>query len=118
VLSRILDLGAQLAVCTLGAEGARLRSREQSVSVPALRVEVADTIGAGDSFMSCLIAELLRRSATPPGRLGADELAAVGQAAVLAAAITVSRPGAQPPTSDELAAAQSGAGGQAGFGGQ
>jgi fructokinase len=104
VLQQLLDLGAGLAVCTLGANGARLRTRESAVRVPAMSVTVADTIGAGDSFMSCLIAELLDRS-TPPGDLSAEELTAVGTAAVLAAAITVSRPGAQPPTAAELRAA-------------
>ena len=101
VLARLLDLGPGLAVCTLGADGARLATRALTVSVPALRVTVADTIGAGDSFMSCLIAELLTHSAAP-GDLGAAELTAVGTAAVRAAAITVSRPGAQPPTAVEL----------------
>ncbi|MDQ4138189.1 MAG: carbohydrate kinase, partial [Actinomycetota bacterium] len=102
VLQRVLDLGATLAVCTLGAAGARLRTQELAVGVPAVQVQVADTIGAGDSFMSCLIAELLRQSASP-GKLGAEELDAVGRAAVRAAAITVSRPGAQPPSAEELA---------------
>lgn len=104
VLARLLDLGAGLAVCTLGADGARLRTRAVAVHVPALRVAVADTIGAGDSFMSCLLSELLERS-TAPGGLDAAELTAVGSAAVRAAAITVSRPGAQPPTALELRAA-------------
>jgi fructokinase len=102
VLTRLLELGVSLAVCTLGAEGARLRTRESAIDVPAVRVSVADTIGAGDSFMSCLIAELLERSATRPGDLAANELTAVGRAAVHAAAVTVSRPGAHPPTAAEL----------------
>jgi fructokinase len=104
VLQRVLDLGAGMAVCTLGARGARLRTRESAVSVPAIPVTVADTIGAGDSFMSCLIAELLKR-APGPDALDPAELTALGEAAVLAAAITVGRPGAQPPTAAELAAA-------------
>jgi fructokinase len=109
VLQRILDLGAGLAVCTLGADGGRLRTRQSAVSVPARRVTVADTIGAGDSFMSCLIAELLKRTEAP-ARLDEHELAAVGGAAVLAAAITVSRPGAQPPTATELQTAMTAGG--------
>ncbi|MFC0680503.1 carbohydrate kinase [Lysobacter korlensis] len=101
VLARVLDLGADLAVCTLGAAGARLRTRAHAVNVPAVRVPVADTIGAGDSFMSCLLAELLQRD-DPPRELDSAALSAVGAMAVRAAAITVGRPGAQPPTAAEL----------------
>jgi fructokinase len=101
VLSRLLDLGADLAVCTLGAAGARLRTRAHAVSVPAVRVSVADTIGAGDSFMSCLVAQLLQRPEAP-AELDAEGLTAVGATAVRAAAITVGRPGAQPPSAAEL----------------
>jgi fructokinase len=101
VLLRVLELGADLAVCTLGAAGARLRTGEHAVQVPAVPVTVADTIGAGDSFMSCLLAEVLQRP-VPPAELVASELSSVGGSAVLAAAITVSRRGAQPPTAQEL----------------
>ena len=76
-----------------------------------ITVEVADTIGAGDSFMSALIDRLaslvdegvplesLRDGhAFDSGRLGL-----LGDFAVRCAAITVSRPGANPPTRADIA---------------
>jgi fructokinase len=102
-------LGPSLIVVTGGGEGAfACTAGGARVTVPAPRVVVADTVGAGDSFMSGLIDGLWSA-----GLLGADRrgaLAAVDAATVervLArcariAAITVSRAGANPPTSAEL----------------
>jgi fructokinase len=78
------------------------------LTVPAPRVKVADTVGAGDSFMSGLIDGLWSA-----GLLGADRRGALADvdAATLKrvltrcariAAITVSRAGANPPSSAEL----------------
>jgi fructokinase len=61
---------------------------------------VADTIGAGDSYMAALIYGLLSRRTEG---LGQDTLATIGHLASKAAAITVRRPGANPPTAAELA---------------
>jgi fructokinase len=63
---------------------------------------VADTIGAGDSYMAALILGLLSRSTAG---LAPAVLETIGRTASAAAAITVSRPGANPPTLDELRAA-------------
>ncbi|MCS5497202.1 carbohydrate kinase [Cnuibacter physcomitrellae] len=117
---RIRDLGPLCVAVTRGAEGALLVSASAVVSVPGRKVEVADTIGAGDSFMSALlhvIAADLDASATdtPDARLDVDAwraaeafdermLARLGDVAVRCAAITCSRPGANPPTAAELAA--------------
>ncbi|AXH37069.1 carbohydrate kinase [Humibacter sp. BT305] len=117
---RIRDLGPLCVAVTRGAEGALLVSASALVSVPGRKVEVADTIGAGDSFMSALlhvIAADLDASATgtPDARLDGDAwratevfdermLARLGDVAVRCAAITCSRPGANPPTAAELAA--------------
>jgi fructokinase len=60
-----------------------------------------DTIGAGDAYMSALIYGLLIRRADG---LAPSVLESVGRMASKAAAITVRRPGAQPPTSEELRA--------------
>jgi fructokinase len=82
--------------------------REGLVEVEPRPVTVVDTIGAGDTFGAGLIDALWER-----GRLGAEaraDLAALPRAevsevlehAALAAAITVSRPGADPPYRHEL----------------
>jgi fructokinase len=75
---------------------------------PVTPVEVADTVGAGDSFTAALLVALKDR-----GLLGAEnrevlrsispqDTASVLAYAARAAAITSSRPGADPPTRDEL----------------
>ena len=75
-------------------------------SVHAGRHEVADTIGAGDSFTAGLLAALLaadvaaRPRTTSPSRR--DQIARAIDFATRCAAITVSRAGAQPPWTHEL----------------
>lgn len=98
---QILRLGAGLAVVTLGGEGSLLATPATQLYIPAIRSTVADTIGAGDSYMAALICGLLSRRTEG---LGEDVLATIGHMASKAAAITVRRPGANPPTAVELAA--------------
>lgn len=99
VSQRILGLGAHLVAVTRGAEGSLLSTAGARVAVPSLRSAVADTIGAGDSYMSALIYGLLMRGADG---LAPSVLESLGRMASRAAAITVRRPGAQPPTLEEL----------------
>jgi len=104
----LLALGPAAVVVTRGAEGALWLDRDGVVEVESRPVEVADTIGAGDTFGAALIDALWER-----GRLGAegrpalsalprDEVTAVLEHAARAAAVTVSRPGADPPYRHEL----------------
>lgn len=110
VVDRLLSIGATLAIVTLGADGALLATTEQRVVVPGRVVEVADTIGAGDSFMSAVLCELatLLASGTDAAALidGSAfthaDLVTIGNFAVECAAITVSRTGSNPPTADEV----------------
>jgi fructokinase len=107
-----LAKGPSLVVITLGPAGLVAASRQAGVlRRPGRAVEVVDTVGAGDTCMAALLAGLHRR-----GLLGADRrpalqtldaatLTALADEAVLAAAITCTRPGADPPTAAELAAA-------------
>ncbi|XAS72819.1 carbohydrate kinase [Micrococcaceae bacterium Sec5.1] len=101
VTSRLLALGARLAVITMGADGALLATQSAKFSIPSVKTEVADTIGAGDSYMSALIFGLLAEGEEgfAPGALET-----IGKTASMAAAITVSRSGANPPTVSELQA--------------
>ena len=52
---RIAELGAELAVVTLGAEGAVIRGACEAEE-PAPEVDVVSTLGAGDAFMGTLVA--------------------------------------------------------------
>jgi fructokinase len=99
--THILGLGADLAVITKGSSGSLLATPAASLSIPAVKTPVVDTIGAGDSYMSALILGLLTRGT---GGLAPSVLDQLGRAAATAAAITVSRAGARPPTEDELRA--------------
>ena len=97
--------GAALVLMTRGAAGVRASTTETSFEVPAVRTEVVDTVGAGDTFNAGLLAGLSQaglltraalRAATPEALRPAVELGA------RAAAITVSRAGANPPWDHEL----------------
>jgi len=107
---RLLALGAGAVVVTWGARGAVCHTAAGVVSAPAGRATVADTIGAGDSFCAALLHGLLERDlAGAPRRtelatLSLDAWRPVLEQANRAAAITVSRPGADPPTLAELTA--------------
>lgn len=109
-----LDLGTNLVVVTRGEMGPWALSRAtgaEGVSVPAHRVEVADTVGAGDSLMAALIAALLDRGvegADASARIDAlshEDVQDILTFSVVAAGITVSREGANPPTRGEVDAA-------------
>ncbi|WP_286276251.1 PfkB family carbohydrate kinase [Naasia aerilata] len=104
VAGRYSDAGVALVVVTRGARGSVLLSRAASVEVAAPRVEVVDTIGAGDSYMGALLFLLLRELRAGDGlsHLTASDLTWLGTFSATAAALTVTRRGADPPTLDQL----------------
>ncbi|GAA1129276.1 carbohydrate kinase [Kribbella jejuensis] len=94
----------QCVVITRGGKGALGVSRDAQVDVSAPAIQVVDTVGAGDSFMSALIAGLDKRGLLGERRLAGltyDDLNDVVDYAVKAAAITCTRHGADPPTAAE-----------------
>ncbi|QCB98567.1 carbohydrate kinase [Arthrobacter sp. PAMC25564] len=97
--AHILGLGTGLAVITKGAEGSQFTTPAANIRIPAVKSKVADTIGAGDSFMSALILGFLTRGTEGFAPAVLEQL---GHTAAAAAAITVQRPGANPPTLEEL----------------
>lgn len=106
-----LEKGASLVVVTRGEMGVYAINSSiapSGVEIPAFRVEVADTVGAGDSLMAALIAYLLDRdiegaaAAEKLAALSVDELKKMLTYATTAAGITVSRAGANPPSREEL----------------
>ena len=110
VAARWLALGPAAVLVTRGDGEATGFTRTGAVSVPAVRTAVADTVGAGDSFMSATLDALSALGLLGAARrselaaLGSGTLAAVLRHAAAAAAVTVSRPGANPPTAAELTA--------------
>ena len=100
------QLGPSLVVMTRGDKGVLtwLRSSGELTTADAPVVKVVDTVGAGDSFMAGLLSGLLEAGLLGDlearERLRAATLADVRPAidrALACAAITVSRPGADPP---------------------
>ena len=104
--------GPGLVVVTRGGDGAVAVRRGGSVlEVAGVPVAVADTVGAGDTFSAVLLDALLglgiggAGSAEALVALSDDDVHTAVRTAAAGAAVTVSRPGADPPDRDELTAA-------------
>jgi fructokinase len=109
VVDAWLARGPAVVAVTLGPAGVVLASRRSGiVRRPARTVDVVDTVGAGDAFMSALLSGLYRRDLLGAHRRGelhdldAGTLADLADEATLAAAITCTRRGADPPTAADL----------------
>ena len=110
-LRKIINLGSRLAIATLGPNGATaiLRRADGSatkVSAPAAHItEVADTVGAGDTFHGAFLSWLQRR-----GKMSHNGIAGLSENdlydalvfANKAAAIVCTRRGAEPPNMEEV----------------
>lgn len=103
-VQRLLGLGPSAVVVTRGRQGATWFGHERPVSVPAVSVEVADTIGAGDTFGAAMLDALWGLDALGGRLTGLEpaEIEGVLRHGARAAAVTVSRPGADPPYRHEL----------------
>ena len=91
--------GTRLVVVTHGGHGAVAMTPTLTVEVPSQRVQVVDTVGAGDSFMSALMAVAIEHGLD---ELDEDRLTAYLTAAHQVGQVTVSRRGADPPWRQEL----------------
>ena len=103
-VERLLGLGPSAVVVTRGRQGASWYGAAGRVDVYGVEVAVADTIGAGDTFGAAVIDALWDLDALG-GRLTGlsdEQIAGVMRHAARAAAVTVSRPGADPPYRHEL----------------
>lgn len=101
----MLRQGPKLVCVTEGAKGATGHTTQGKVHVAALKVTVADTVGAGDTFNAGLLAALWQQECLTKTAIAAisdDVLGAALGLGVRAAAVTVSRPGANPPWAHEL----------------
>ncbi|MET7573073.1 carbohydrate kinase [Streptomyces sp. NPDC005492] len=104
--SELLDAGPSAVVITQGGDGLAAFTRDGTVyPVPGEKVEVVDTIGAGDTVNAALLHGLSTRGALSPegmAGLGRDGWVELLRFAARAAAITCSRAGAEPPYASEL----------------
>lgn len=100
----LAGFGARLVMVTLGAKGVYYRWQGHTGLVPGISVPVADTNGAGDTFLGAVLRCLSLRSDGPLNDLEVPELEAILAFANRAAALTCSRSGAIPamPTLSEL----------------
>jgi len=104
--SALLGKGTSLVVITRGNNGAiAWHARAGQIEVDAPKVEVADTIGAGDSFQAALLFALHKqgRLARPQLKdIATEELRRALSFAANCAGLTCTRPGADPPWSHEI----------------
>ncbi len=102
---RWLERGAGVVILTRGADGATAITAKHAVSVPGIAAKLVDTVGAGDTFTAGFLARLdalglLTKHAI--AKLDREQLTDVLTFATKAAAVTVSRAGANPPWLNEI----------------
>lgn len=98
-------MGPHLVLVTQGSRGARAFGASLDVAVPVPTVTVADTVGAGDTFNAAFLAALEQRDALSPTGLAALDADAIEAALIFAAraaAMSVTRVGANPPWRHEM----------------
>jgi fructokinase len=111
VARRWLSAGPSIVAVTKGGAGAFAVSQAGAVSVPARAVEVVDTVGAGDSFMTGLLDALWSlgllggENRHALRTISTEQLHSVLTAAALNSALTVGRAGADLPDRATLDAA-------------
>jgi fructokinase len=103
----MLSSGVRLVLVTLGAKGAYGSGGKTRASVPAPRVRVVDTIGAGDAFGAAALAWLCDRDLLKPDvSLSQGALESLLEFSCLAASLTCTRAGADPPSRREMSATE------------
>jgi len=103
--ARFIADGASIVLMTKGSEGVDAVTRSGSMSVPAVKAVVKDTVGAGDSFNGGFLAGLNQQNLLSKASLAVvneDQLRVALELAAKVAAVTVSRTGANPPWAKEL----------------
>jgi fructokinase len=99
VANRWINDGVFLVVVTRGANGIVAFTEDGRVEVPSVKVDVVDTVGAGDTVGAIVVEAMIEHGLI---ELRGDILHKVLSRAAHAAAITCSRQGAQPPYKHEL----------------
>ena len=105
VLASILAMGPSLAAITRGPQGALVATRSVCAAIPGIPTRVADTVGAGDTFMAAFLWDIGRRGLFDRNALAAaseSQLGGITALACQAAALVCARHGAEPPFKAEL----------------
>jgi fructokinase len=100
IVKRWISDGVALVVVTYGGKGLTGYTAAGSVGVEAVKVEVVDTVGAGDTVGAVLVEAIVEKGLS---NLTGDLLKQTLTRAAKAAAITCSRMGAKPPSKMEIA---------------
>ncbi|MEO0918540.1 MAG: carbohydrate kinase [Pseudomonadota bacterium] len=101
----LLEMGPAIVCVTEGARGVTGYTKHEAVFVEAPKVTVVDTVGAGDTFNGGFLTGLKELGALTKDsvhNLSSDQLEHALSLGARAAAVTVSRAGANPPTRDDL----------------
>jgi len=99
IVNMWLEVGVELVVVTLGDKGITAYRKNEQISVGAVKVKVADTVGAGDTVGAVLVEAIINNGLD---KLNGEVLKRMLNRAMKAAAITVSRTGANPPSKEEI----------------
>ena len=99
IVKNWLEVGVELVVVTFGDKGITAYRNNEQASVDAVKVVVVDTVGAGDTVGAVLVEAIIKNGLD---KLTGEVLKTMLNRAVKAAAITVSRTGANPPSKEEI----------------
>jgi len=99
IVKNWLEEGVQIVVVTLGDKGITAYRENEQLYVDAVKVVVADTVGAGDTVGAVLVEAIVNNGLD---KLTGEVLKTMLNRASKAAAITVSRTGANPPSKEEI----------------
>jgi fructokinase len=100
-----LKAGVKIVAITRGGTGVEVFTKKHALSLEAPKVKVADTVGAGDTFTAGFLTYLHRNTLLAKkamANIEATQLMHAAEFAMKCAAVTVSRPGADPPWAKDV----------------
>jgi len=96
---------AKVVLFTRGSEGVAVFTKDTTIDVPAVKTQVVDTVGAGDTFSAGFLSHMQKSGQLTKNQIANPDNDILQEAAAFGAkvaAITVSRAGANPPWANEL----------------